>query len=317
MPSTPSTRWAIQRPADTDLISGWPTTMRAAIDAIDSLMMGYTATLPRPAAGVSGRFHKDSGTGVISFDTGTGWAKMTQTPHAADHIEGGADPVKGQVPIGGVISYAGGTLPPGTEWDWADGGLIDRTTFATFFSRVGHDYNGGVDPGSNKVRKPDKRGRIPMGADNFGPLGAANRITVANRARGQNGGSERVQLASTESGLPAHSHTDSGHSHSASSGLGLGGIFPLEYPAFTDSWLNNALASAVGGGGGSWNPPIPLAGGSANRQPWIAGPDLNHGHSVSIVPGTATIQNNAAAGAAASHQNLQPYEADNYLVRIA
>lgn len=323
MPDTPSTRWAIERPADGDLIHDWPSIMRTSIDSIDAVLLGWNSTDPRPAAGTAGRIHRHPTTGVLSFDTGTGWATMTQTPHAADHVEGGPDPIKGQVPIGGLIPYAGSALPPGSEWDWADGGLIDRTTYATFFARVGHAYNGGVDPGGNLVRKPDKRGRVPMGADSFGPLGAANRVpteTAAGRGlRGQNGGAERVQLASGESGIPAHSHAPGGsHSHGAGSGTALSGIFPLEYPAFTDSWDNSAMPSISAGGSGVANPPVPMVSGSMNHQPWNGGPDLNHAHSVTVSPANdANTANNTAAGAASSHQNLQPYEADNYIVRIA
>lgn len=307
MPSTPSTRWALQRPADGDLISTWPASMRTTIDAIDALMVGFTATLPRPSAAVLGRFHRDSGTGIVSFDTGSGWAQMTQTPHAADHVEGAADPIKGQVPIGGEILYAGGTLPPGTEWDWADGGLIDKTTYATFFTRVQHNYNGGVDPGANKVRKPDKRGRVPMGADNFGPLGAANRITVASATRGANGGVERVTLASTESGLPAHAHSQPSHSHSASSDVQLSNNFSPNTPPLAG--IGSVLVANVAGG---VNAPY-----ANNSNPWT-GNSQGHGHGIAVDPTTpGNVNNNGAAGAGASHQNLQPFEADTYLVRIA
>lgn len=317
MPGTPSTRWGITKPADGDLISGWPGTMRSAIDAIDALMVAFNTTLPRPSAGSAGRFHRDSGTGVISFDTGAGWAQVTQTPHAADHVEGGPDPIKGQVPIGGIISYAGGSLPPGTEWDWADGGLIDKTTFATFFGRVGHNYNGGVDPGSNKVRKPDKRGRVSMGADNFGPLGAANRVTVSPATRGGNGGEERHTTSVAE--LPAHSHpassgtesadhthggstdTQGNHAHNAGSGSYL--------LAQTDNSAGGFFAASGGGG------TLSVA--------WYANTNTTGAHSHGISTGgrsvahthAITVSNNTGGGG--SHQNLQPYEADTYLVRIA
>lgn len=114
------------------------------------------------------------------------------------------------IPIGLPFPWPGASLPvfplptgvtavPGTtpEFAWADGGLIDRTVYAAFFAVIGHAYNAGVDPGANKVRKPDKRGRVIMGADTMGGI-AAGRITVAARALGQNGGEERHTLTRAE-----------------------------------------------------------------------------------------------------------------------
>lgn len=110
------------------------------------------------------------------------------------------------IPVGFIAWDAGSALPTlaGWVWDYADGGLIDRTTYLGFFNRVGHAHNGGIDPGANKVRKPDKRGRGIVGADTFpaspisGAAGAAGRLTTAaghSNARGQTGGEERHTLA--------------------------------------------------------------------------------------------------------------------------
>lgn len=316
MPATPSTRWGFQRPADGDQINTWPASMRATIDAIDAIVAGMDLSDPRPAAGVAGRFHRHPATGVVSLDTGSGWVEMARLPHAAAHVEGGVDPVAGQVPIGGQILYAGGVLPSGTEWAWADGSLIDRTVYATFFARVGHNYNGGVDPGSNKVRLPDKRGRVPMGADNFG-AGAAGRIAVASAARGQNGGEERHTLTAAE--LAAHSHPASAgndspdHSHS-------GGTDTQGAHAHTmgngDYILGKSDQSAGGffaasGGGGTlsvaWYGFTNTLGSHAHNYT-TNGANQRHSHAI-------TVNNQTGGGGA--HQNLQPYEVDTYLVRIA
>jgi len=168
------------------------------------------------------------------------------------------------VPVGGQIAGPYSALPvvPGAVFDWADGGLIDRSTYAAFYAAQGgsaHVYNGGVDPGSNKVRKPDKRGRVAIGADNFGQ-GAAGRLTVFNRALGQNGGEERHQ--NTVSELANHSHqipmfsANAGHGYFAS------------YVQASDGWT----------GIGSLSP---------------------------------------TQGADFPHNNLQPYEIDTIIVRIA
>lgn len=187
----------------------------------------------------------------------------------------------GSVPIGGIIAYAGTVLPTDGVWDWADGGLIDRTTYATFYTRQGgaaHSYNGGVDPGTNKVRKPDKRGRMSMGADNFGQ-GAAGRITVANKLLGQNGGSERVTLAAGESGV---------------NGSGVTGT---DSPDHAHTFISQAFSLAGPGG--------VVYGVQAGTAIGTSGANARHSHALT------------ARTADASHQNLPLYEADNYIVRIA
>lgn len=122
----------------------------------------------------------------------------------------------GAAPIGSCIPYCMANEPTDGRWSLADGGLIDRTVYSAFFAGAGNAYNGGVDPGSNKVRKPDKRGRGSVGADSMGtsaasggPTGNAGRLTTLVghlNARGQNGGAERYALATTE--IPAHAHLD-------------------------------------------------------------------------------------------------------------
>jgi microcystin-dependent protein len=220
MPDTPSGKYGIQRPADVDHIRDWPSIMRTAIDELDGLIVAFSVADPRPAAGKSGRLHRHPTTGVISYDDGASWHEMTTQPHAARHAEGGDDPVLGQLPIGAVIAYAGSVLPSGGAFAWADGSLVDKTTFATLFGRVGHTYNGGVDPGSNKMRLPDKRGRALAGADNYG-VGAASRMGTARGAgAGANTHSHTVN---------AHSHTVNSHSHPLIFSGGPSSVQNIEY----------------------------------------------------------------------------------------
>jgi len=207
--------------------------------------------------------------------------------HGSSHASGGADPVSvttGMVqdaaitfakvnadvpiiPIGSIVAFAGINLPANGRWVWADGGLIDRTTYSAFMSAVGHAYNGGVDPGGNSVRVPDKRGRLSVGAVSMpggGTGGAAPGRSQA--ARGTNGGASTVQLLAAESGLPDHVHV------------------PKQYQ-FAE---------------------------------WRPGDAFGPGPGAAILPqfadtttGSTTTQN-----AAQAHQNMPPFEADNYIVRV-
>jgi microcystin-dependent protein len=162
------------------------------------------------------------------------------------------------------------------EWMRADGRLIDRTTYAAFFGRVGHKYNGGVDPGSNMVRLPDRRGRVSVGADDMGTAqGAAGRIPNSNRAAGQNGGAE--QHGHT---VNNHDHTMTAHSHN----LGVGG----------------PSASYAGGG---------------SSAPGLAVASNTHTHGGSTVD-SSTPQTGGSSPGTNSAFSMQPYVVDSVIVRV-
>jgi microcystin-dependent protein len=187
------------------------------------------------------------------------------------------------VPIGGLLSYAGSGDPAGGSWLLADGRLIDRTTFAAFFAAVGHAYNGGVDPGSNMVRLPDKRGRGSIGADNMGTVqGAAGRLPNSNRARGQNGGEERHLLSGPESGVKVHAHTatQTPHHHAFNGATVL---------TTSGAWANYGSGASVTGTQTQTDDQTPAI----------------------------TVANATAQSADNAHNNLHPYEIDNMIVRVA
>lgn len=178
----------------------------------------------------------------------------------------------GFVPIGAIFPYVGdsdpGDIGGGVTFLLADGRLISRTTYAAFYGKSGHKYNGGADPGSSQVRIPDKRGRVSIGEDNMGTAqGAANRIPNSNRVHGQNGGEERHTLSVAE--LATHKHE------------------------LVDSVGTFAFVSYVAGGVGGATASAPPTG-------------YNNG-SLSV----------GFAGSSTPHNNMSPYEVDNYIVRIA
>jgi len=134
-------------------------------------------------------------------------------------IEAALDPIRNrleeilvglsQVPIGAQLPYAGSVAPDelgDVEFALCQGQLIDRTVYATFFSRVGHAYNGGIDPGSNQVRLPNKQGRISIGVG----TAAGARGAVA-KTLGVRGGEETNQLQQSQ--MPYHVHGTVAHQH--------------------------------------------------------------------------------------------------------
>jgi microcystin-dependent protein len=146
----------------------------------------------------------------------------------------------------------------------ADGRLVDRTVHATFFSRFGHTFNGGVDPGSNMVRIPDLRGRVAVGADNMGTAqGTANRLSAADTL-GAAAGAQLHTLTLAET--PSHNHPPS------------------------SAELGDFVHRAVGAFGS-------LVGGS----------------------GTTAFEHTSGtgfAGGGIAHNNMQPYQIVNYIVRV-
>jgi microcystin-dependent protein len=163
----------------------------------------------------------------------------------------------GAMPIGIQLPYVGDTDPGdiggGITFLLADGRLISRTTYAAFFARSGHKYNGGVDPGSSMVRIPDKRGRVTVGPDNMGTVqGAASRLPNSNRAAGQNGGEERHGLTVAE--LAAHGHGASysafaGRAYSGNTGLGETTAYLTGANGFTGLGAGSAITITSQGSG--------------------------------------------------------------------
>lgn len=134
--------------------------------------------------------------------------------HAASHLAAGTDPLDPTIfnalcPVGTQLGGSWSILPTG--WAWADGGTVSIATYPLFDAMAGqaaagshqHKYNAGVSPGAGLVRKPDKRGRVLVGADDMGS-GAASRLGTNPRVWGQSGGEQAHVLLLAE--LAAHSH---------------------------------------------------------------------------------------------------------------
>jgi hypothetical protein len=227
------------------------------------------------------------------------------------------------VPIGTIVPFAGTALPPGGRWDWADGGLIDRTTYADFFAAVQHAYNGNLDPGSNKVRKPDKRGRSSIGAINFGPTGAGPATNArAQVARGVGAGEVNHQLAAGESGVNGSGSTaianDTGSSYAQQS-------MDHNHYVATPGYYFSVITGPPSDIGLRQKPNVASGWdeyGPSYAAGWVEGINSTtgsiaqnigaHTH-VTSMPGHALI----ARTADVAHNTLHPYEADNYIVRIA
>jgi microcystin-dependent protein len=64
-----------------------------------------------------------------------------------------------QIPVGGVVEFAGSTAPSG--FLFCDGSAVSRTTYAALFAVLGTMYGAG--DGTTTFSLPNMKGRVPVG----------------------------------------------------------------------------------------------------------------------------------------------------------
>jgi microcystin-dependent protein len=183
------------------------------------------------------------------------------------------------VPIGVPMIWLTGTPP--TNHLLLDGSAVSRTTYDELFALWGVTF--GVGNGTTTFNLPNFQRRVPAGylaADaDFGTLGAT-------------GGLADVTLTAAQSGVPAHGHTGT---------IAVSSSFTANYGS---SGAVNP-GSALGYTGGAPPPMFGVTDGTGYTNVTVAS------------SGSTSINNNTAADASASHENLPPYITVNYIVRAA
>lgn len=125
-------------------------------------------------------------------------------------------------PAGAMMDFAGTAAPSG--WLECDGSAVSRVTFATLFAAIGTTWGPG--DGSTTFNLPNMNRRTSVGRGGSG-------TGVLGNAVGNVGGTETHALSIAE--LAAHTHSDSGHSHSGTTSTqGVGG---LDVMSNGNSWL--------------------------------------------------------------------------------
>lgn len=207
-------------------------------------------------------------------------------------------------PAGALIMFAGTAAPSG--WLLCDGSVVSQSTYASLFSVVGSTYNTGGE-GAGNFRLPDLRGRVPVGrnAGTFSTLGAT-------------GGAETVTLTTAQ--MPSHSHantatTDSqgGHSHTVTvSGGAHTHILPMSASG-APYGVNDKPLRASGSADFSFRTDFEASGSNYGSG------SGTHTHSTSVSTNGAhthnVTMNNASAGGDGAHNNLQPYQVLNYIIK--
>ena len=225
------------------------------------------------------------------------------------------------LPSGIINPFAGITAPDG--WLLCYGQAISRTVYSDLFIALSTTYGAG--DGSTTFALPDLRGRAIAGMDNMGGTDAG-RLDVANTA-GSVTGSQYVTLTSAQSGIPAHSHTNTLTNNAVTTGAGSAHTHTQNAH---DHWVRaNSFAGdlqiAMGPLGGDGNKySIGDSGNDASTTTALLYADSRvatnqnesaHTHSVTS---NVAINNvaNTAANAVSAHDNMPPTIVLNYIIKV-
>lgn len=213
--------------------------------------------------------------------------------------------VRSACPVGSVMPFAGSSSPDST-WLICDGSALSRTLYPTLFALIGTTY--GVGDGSTTFNIPNMKGRVPVGLDS---------TDTDFDSLGETGGAKTHSL--TEAELASHSHSNSlTNSTVAHSGHAHEQAFPIH-------------PTGGGGSGGPvaatpWNTSVFGISGTAITYPntgiisitGSASPATGYPYMTSGPNQTITVGiNNASAGSGNAHNNVQPYIALNYVMKVA
>lgn len=150
--------------------------------------------------------------------------------------------------IGEIIAYAGSGSPLSAQWLLCDGSSLLRTDYPDLFTSISTTY-GSTD--TDHFNIPDLRGYTLIGQNTTYPLG----VPVGE-----------VSHVLVTSEIPAHTHTDTGHTHIestavASIGAAITGVpVPSAIPGIGSTGSGFSVLSNTGGDGSHNNmqPSMPI-----------------------------------------------------------
>lgn len=198
--------------------------------------------------------------------------------------------IPSSIPIGAILEYSAPSIAD-SDYVIANGQAISRSAYAEYFALVGTIY--GIGDGSSTFNVPDKRDRVGIGTNSTFPLGAK-------------GG--EVSHTLTQDQMPGHTHASNAHSHTVND---LGHFHSLycwnstQSDGVSDGFLRVGDIAVAG----------ELEGPNDYLTTNLDGNKLIDSSTtgVSVNSSTITILN---TGGGSPHNNMQPYIALNYIVKV-
>lgn len=214
-------------------------------------------------------------------------------------------------PIGAIMIYAGQSNPTG--WMEAAGQQLSIATYTALYNALtnsgasfpyGANTNGSGGAGSTHFRLPDLRGKTVFGVDSTADFNALNK----------QGGAKRVTLSISQ--IPSHGHTASSgatntdHLHSGSTGTAFTAAAGQIYAHQAGpSAAANHFVGYGPGGATALGYPADVPGGNHAHNFTTGGVDRTASHSHSV-----TVNANGGGG---DHENLPPYIALKYIIKVS
>ena len=205
---------------------------------------------------------------------------------------------KNKVLIGSITAYAGQTVPEG--YMICDGSTLNKADYPELFDIIGTVYGG---DGVTTFKLPNLLGKVVTCVD-------ANDTDLDTL--GKTGGAKTVTLTTNQ--MPSHTHTFTGQTHNHSGSVGGAPAVDGDVGYALISPPGKDWSTAIGGG----------IGGSDYRYPRISNwsgsfssysSKLVHTHTLTI-DGATTSGTNSASGGDEAHENMPPYMALNYIIRV-
>jgi hypothetical protein len=233
----------------------------------------------------------NSGETATFYHDGTWWVEMMK------------DRAAGSIPVGGVVPFAGGSVPD-ASWLLADGTSYLRTAYPALFAALGGTSSPWGLPDGTHFNVPDLRRRVPVGAgSSVLALGGSDGAAETSR-----GISHKHSFSSGTNTAGAHTHANAGsHDH------------PSAGDHTHQTGTGDSFATTVGNTGqrGTSGTTFTLVSGSvfgvANAGAHQHGAAGDHGHG-SAGDHSHTVSGNTSGG---TPTDAPSYAVVNYLIRAA